>query len=344
MQAQSVPESRSRLRPLYWLVALAFAGGLLVYSLRGVEWKRVGFLLLHANVALVGLLLAISTSTLFLRAMRWRVLLSHEGGVPVSTAFWATCTGYFGNLFLPARAGEVMRSFMINAGSRLSKSYVLTTALSERAVDALVLVSISAVVLLTMQSRPGWFAAAARPFGIIALCAAAGIAILPLLEPFCKRLLHRLPVPDRLRASMEHILEQALLAMRSFHNPARLSRYAAYTAAIWSLDALTTIAGCRALGLVVSPAVAFLLITGLGLGSALPSTPGYVGIYQFVAVTVLVPFGISHTDAIAYILFAQAFQYVLIGSLGLIGLNRYRQLRSGVQPSAITTHTSCASS
>ena len=39
----------------------------------------------------------------------------------------------------------------------------------------------------------------------------------------------------------------------------------------------------------------------MGLASALPSTPGYVGIYQFVAVSVLTPFGFSRTDAIAYI-------------------------------------------
>ena len=61
-----------------------------------------------------------------------------------------------------------------------------------------------------------------------------------------------------------------------------------------------------ALGFQIPLPVAFLLIAGLGLGSALPSTPGYVGIYQFVAVTVLTPFGFSRTDAIAYILVAQA--------------------------------------
>ena len=73
--------------------------------------------------------------------------------------------------------------------------------------------------------------------------------------------------------------------------------------------------------------VAFLLLAGLGLGSALPSTPGYVGIYQFVAVTVLTPFGLSRTDAIAYILVAQALSYVLIGVWGSIGIARYRRTR-----------------
>jgi uncharacterized membrane protein YbhN (UPF0104 family) len=61
------------------------------------------------------------------------------------------------------------------------------------------------------------------------------------------------------------------------------------------------------------------------VGSALPSTPGYVGIYQFVAVTVLTPFGFSRADAIAFIVVAQALMYVVIGFWGAIGLSRYRR-------------------
>jgi uncharacterized membrane protein YbhN (UPF0104 family) len=73
--------------------------------------------------------------------------------------------------------------------------------------------------------------------------------------------------------------------------------------------------------------VAFLLIAGLGVGTALPSTPGYVGIYQFVAVTVLTPFGFSRTDAIAFILVAQVLSNIVIGVWGSLGLWRYRQTR-----------------
>jgi uncharacterized membrane protein YbhN (UPF0104 family) len=60
-----------------------------------------------------------------------------------------------------------------------------------------------------------------------------------------------------------------------------------------------------------------LLLTGLGLSSALPSTPGYVGIYQFVAVTVLVPLGIAKAPALAFILLVQASGYVVTLLLGL---------------------------
>jgi hypothetical protein len=44
-------------------------------------------------------------------------------------------------------------------------------------------------------------------------------------------------------------------------------------------------------------------------------------------VSVLTPFGLSRTDAIAYILVAQALSYVLIGVWGSIGIARYRRTR-----------------
>ena len=112
----------------------------------------------------------------------------------MTTAFWATAAGYFGNNFLPARAGELVRTFMISSRSGLETTYVLATALSERVADAIALVSIGALVLLTLPSPPGWLAAAARPFAILGLIGALAIAVLPLLAPLGRSI-------DRARAA-----------------------------------------------------------------------------------------------------------------------------------------------
>jgi hypothetical protein len=82
--------------------------------------------------------------------------------------------------------------------------------------------------------------------------------------------------------------------------------------------------GGHAVGLAISFPLAVLLLTGLGLSSALPSTPGYVGIYQFVAVTVLGPFGIDKSQALAYILLTQAYGYVVLLLLGLPSMHILR--------------------
>jgi hypothetical protein len=122
-------------------------------------------------------------------------------------------------------------------------------------------------------------------------------------------------------------LEHGLRGIRSFHHIGRLSAFLALTVCVWTLDAVGAVVGANAIGLEIPLWLAFLLIAGLGLGSALPSTPGYVGIYQFVAVSVLTPFGFSRNDAIAFILVTQALSYVVIGVWGSLGLVRYRRAR-----------------
>jgi glycosyltransferase 2 family protein len=319
------PAGRKRVRFLYWVIALALAAAFLYYSVRGIDWRAVGEIVLRIHIQYVFVTAALGAAAMFLRAMRWRLLLQAEAPVRRSTAFWATAAGYFGNSFLPARAGELVRTYAISASSTLGKAYVLTTALAERVSDAIALVTISAVILLTMQNRPGWLEHAARPFAIIGLAGALGIAILPRLEPLYRSVLDWIPLPQMIRSRVDRMLTQALLGIRSFHDFGRMVRFLSLTAMIWCMDAVGTVVLARAFDLSLSLPVAFLLITGMGLGSALPSTPGYVGIYQFVAVSILVPFGFSRTSAIAYILAAQAFQYVGTAIWGAIALWRLRK-------------------
>ncbi len=303
---------------LYLALALSLAGILLYFSLRGLDWKAVGNTLRSARPAFILLSLAMGTGSLFLRAARWRILLSANRPVPYGIAFWATCAGYFGNSFLPARAGELVRTVAVSSRTGLSAAYVLTTALSERIVDAITLVVISSLVLLQLPFRPGWFAGATNVFVPLGLGGAIFIILLPRLDRLWRYLLNILPLPETLRQKISGIIDQVLSGASALHNAGRLFRFVGITLFIWLADALSTIIGGHALGLSFSLSLSFLLLAGLGLGSALPSTPGYVGIYQFVAVSVLTPFGISRTDAIAYIILAQALQYLTITFWGLL--------------------------
>jgi uncharacterized protein (TIRG00374 family) len=325
--------SKSRRRSLYWAVAFLLAAVLLYFSLRGLDWRHVWLTLSHARPAYVALWIALGFVTLFLRALRWRILLRSAAPVTVSTAFWATAAGYFGNNYLPARAGELIRSVMVSAQSGLTKTFVLTTALAERMSDAVALVLISSLVLLALPSPPGWFARAARPFAAIGLCGALAIGVAPKLERLWTRVLARLSVPDRLKEKLSAALLQILTGMRAFHSARRLLAFAAFTAVIWLGDAVAAVVGAYALHLHLALPVAFLLVAGLGLGSALPATPGYVGIYQFVAVSVLDPFGWNKSDAIAFILLSQALQYVGTAFWGLLAFAQARRI--GVNSAAV---------
>ena len=316
-----------RSKSLYWTIALVLTAVFLYFSLRGIDWRQVWTTLESTRPAYIGLTFLAVITSLVLRAVRWRVLLLAGGPVRFATAFWATSAGYFGNNFLPARAGELVRTVAVDAEAGLGRTFVLTTALSERTVDAIALVLAGSLVLLTLPVRPGWYADAARPFAIVGLCGALVIAVLPRLERLWHGLLERLPVPEGLRGKFKHILEQMLSGFRAFHDARRLLAFLGLTAIIWPMDAVAAILTARALNLALNFPMALLLLTGLGLGSALPSTPGYVGIYQFVAVTVLTPFGFARAAVIAYTLLLQAIQYVNTGFWGLFAIVHFRKLK-----------------
>jgi hypothetical protein len=318
-------EAAPRVHALYWTAALALAAGLLYFSLRGIDWLRVWDILRGARPLGICVVWVTVTCTVFLRSVRWRVLLSAGKPVSIPLAFWATAAGYLGNNLLPARAGELVRTVMISRRTGMSTAFVLTTALSERVADAIAVIAISAAVLLGMPHPPGWLAGAAKPFAIAGLCGAAAIAFLPAFEALYFRILRRLPVPPPLRAKIEGVLGHAIQGIRSFHDRRRLARFVALTAVIWTMDATNAVICAAALGFHMPVAVAFLLVAGLGLGSALPATPGYVGIYQFVAVSILTPFGFHRSDAIAYILLSQALGYSVILFWGLIGVAKGRK-------------------
>jgi glycosyltransferase 2 family protein len=315
--ATGKPPAPPRRRLWSWLLAIPLAAVLLYFSLRGVDWHIVWRAIAAARLSFLAAAALLMCLSFFLRSLRWRILLNAEGRLSIAAVFRATMAGYLGNAFLPARAGEVVRILVVSGRSSLSKTYVLTTALCERLMDAIALVLWSSLILLSIDPKPRWMADVSRTTAVLAAFGALAIAVAPHTEALCLRLLQHFPLPAKLRARLLTFTGQVLLGMRAFHHTGRFFGFAALTVLIWTSDTAGTIIGARALGIHLSVRVALLLIAAMGLGSALPSTPGYVGIYQFVAVTVLVPFGVAKDLALAYILVAQAMAYIVTAALGL---------------------------
>jgi len=303
-----------------WVLPFLVSGVLLYYSLRGVDWAGVWRTIVAAQWQFLAASAVITTGSYFLRSVRWRILLNAEGSFSIGTVFWANMSGYLGNNFLPARAGELLRSMLISSHSTLSNTYVLTTALSERLMDVIALVLGASLVILTVDPKPRWMEDLSRTMALVAAVGAMAIMILPHTGTLLQTLLVRIPMPAGWRKTLMKLAEQILLGMRAFHDWGRFAGFVFLTLVIWGADSMGAIVAARGLGLHFSFGIALLLLTGMGLGSALPSTPGYVGVYQFVAVTILTPFGIPRDAALAYILVVQVAGYLVVTLFGLPGL------------------------
>ncbi|HYO80461.1 MAG TPA: lysylphosphatidylglycerol synthase transmembrane domain-containing protein [Bryobacteraceae bacterium] len=323
----STSEARVNSRPdsvvKRWLpmaVSVALAGVLLYLSMRGIDWSQVRRLVSGATSYGVGLMIALNMAALVLRAIRWRVLLSAEAPVDFRIAFFATSAGYLANNVLPARAGEVLRTLMISRRTGIGRTFTLTTAFLERVADAIALVTISGLVLAFWATGPEWLSRAAVPVAVAGLCGLAAMVFLPRMKSWLTRVLSSLPLRGRVADRSEYMLHQVLHGIGSFHDAGRVTRFVALTIVIWCIDAVLIRVGAQAIRLEIALPLAFLLVAGLGLASALPSTPGYVGIFQFVAVGVLTPSGLTRSEAIAFILFWQAINYLVVSFWGAIAL------------------------
>ena len=317
---------------LWYLVATILLGATLLYlAVRGVKWREFAATIRHAKLGFLVVAFGIYHVSMAFRSLRWRVLLSAERRVSPLTVFWATMAGYLGNNFLPARAGEVIRSAALGHKTGLSKSWIFATALTERLLDVVALVLFSFVAVLSLGRSSQWLVKAWKVMGVVGVAGIILLLTVPRFERPFRRLLERLPGPTRLHERLLGILTQFLSGMRAFAHPSRGFAFAGMTVLIWLTDAAGTIILTRAFGLNLTLPTAVMVLAGLGLSSAIPSTPGYVGVYQFAAVAVLVPLGYPRTGVLAYIIAAQAVGYVVITVWGLLGLWRLQVSPAGLR-------------
>lgn len=277
----------------------------------------------HARIEFVVLSFGITSLAIFLRGLRWGVLVSARKRVNSLTMFWATAIGYLGNTFLPARSGEVLRAVVLGKTAGISGGYVFATALTERVMDAIALVIISSLVIQSMPiAMPGWLPTAIQTMAVAGVLILFLFLLAPRFEGFIKKLLSLIHLPEKINAIISNLISQFLLGTQSLVHPGRAVIFLICTIVIWLVDGIGAIIFAHALNLSLTLNQALLLLSALGLSSAVPSTPGYVGVYQFVAVTVMPVFGISNSQALSYILGLQATTIVAILVWGLIGMWR----------------------
>lgn len=320
--------SRPRRAGVPFFLSLVLAGVLLFLAFHGVDWEALRATIRHSRPGILAPAFLVLTLSFFLRAVRWWVLLRTKAALPLRAVFWATAAGYLGNSFLPARAGEVIRSALIARRAAISIGFVLATALIERITDVVALVLIGLIAPLFMHGVPGWLLGAVRGMALVGLVGMASLLVIPRVKRRLGTALRRLPLPTALHDRTGMLLEQFSLGLLTLQQPGALFKFAVLTPVIWLNDGLFAMAVAWALHLSLTFPQAMLLLVGLGLSSAAPSTPGYVGIYQFVAVQVLMPLSFSRSQALGYIITYQGMIYVGVTVLGLVGLWQLQSIQA----------------
>jgi uncharacterized membrane protein YbhN (UPF0104 family) len=79
----------------------------------------------------------------------------------------------------------------------------------------------------------------------------------------------------------------------------------------------------HALGIGLSPAEAIFVTALMNLGTAIPSSPGFVGTYQWLGIAALGLVGVANSEGFAFAVLLQAVWYVPTTVVGLTLLVRH---------------------
>lgn len=298
----------------------------LLLAIRNLDLADLLQLLGRVKILLLVVALIIAALNSVLRAFRWQSLLSPDHDVRLADVYWAMMIGYLGNSYLPARMGEFLRAYALSRKTAISPVKIFSTAIVERAFDTLFLVGTGWIALQFLSLPGNLFYTASQNVLIILAVAIVGLIALTRYGNRTHAILKLIPISTKLKEFAVRHWDSFNQGLISLNRPRTVVVFSLSTLLIWSVDVFVTILISASIGssgdLQLSVPIAFFLISMLGLSSAIPSTPGGVGVLQFVAVSVLTPLGFNTNQSLALILIFQLVNYLHITGLGLIGVWR----------------------
>ncbi len=279
-------------KSLRTVVIVVLSIGLLALFLRGAHLDIVWAEIKQANAWLLALSSGITVLTMVLRALRWQYLLAPIGHAHFGAAFRTTTIGFAASAVLPARAGEVIRPYLLARQEGLSATATFATIIIERVLDAVTCVFLLASFVLFFD--PGMDSADSRLYwlvelggvivGILAL-ALLGVMFVAARDPeaagrWAYKLEHLLP--GKLTHRLAVVLLRFAEGLAVVRTPKRLALALALSLPLWLSIGWGIWSVTSAFGIDLPFTSSFLIIALLVVGVSVP-TPGGVGGFEAAA-------------------------------------------------------------
>jgi hypothetical protein len=313
------------------LLPLVLGGAILWWMYREFDFRSIEHVLWHEmNWTWMLLSFPFGIMAQVLRAWRWRQVLEPMGEqARGSVAVCAIFLSYAVSLIVP-RSGEFARCGVLKRWDGIRFSRALGTVVTERAVDTLIVMLYSGIILLVELSTFGTFfrqtgtsldhilgSFSLTGWLVTAVCAVAVAVLLHLL-------LKNLSIYNKVKTTLGGIWE----GVRSLRGVRHLPLYLALSVGIWV---------CYFLHYYLT-FFCFPFTSHLGLGCALVSfvvanfavivpTPNGAGPWHFAIKTMLILYGVQEEQALYFVLIVHSVQTLLVVALGIYATLRLAFVR-----------------
>lgn len=265
--------------------------------------------------------------TYVIRAWRWRYLLKPIGPTRFRTAFRTTVIGFAALGVLPARAGDVLRPYLLARQEGLSVSATIATILLERVLDLMAVLVLLAAYVWWIADPATIPAGLLRPIEISSAAAAALavalMAIMWVLATHPERIGGLVLAAGRVlpRAAAERLAELARTFSGGFaaaRDPRGLAAAIAWSFPLWLAIAAEVWLVTIAFDIAMPFTGTFLVQALLVIGVAAP-TPGGVGTYhEAYRIGVTAFFGAAEDAAVAAAIVTHAISYIPVVLTGVL--------------------------
>jgi glycosyltransferase 2 family protein len=303
------------------MIGFAVSALAVYFLLQQVPPEQLGEALQKTQPLPLVLLVASVMGSVLTRAARWQVYFRPERRVPFGPLFGTLSISYMASTFLPLRAGELVRAVFLSQREALPIARIVGTILLEKLFDFLAIGVMLVLLVLLVPTLP----AEARVAGIsIASVILVGFGFVVALAVFRQSTLAlikviegRVPFGLGVRFRLEHGARQFAAGTDSLRLPGLWVAMVGWTVITWLFALATGWAGAAALGLNPGLAALVFALVVASTGQAVPSSPGYVGVYHFAVTEAFKSFGMDAASALAVAVLTHAFTY---GSLVVVGL------------------------
>ncbi|NIM93204.1 MAG: flippase-like domain-containing protein [Anaerolineales bacterium] len=308
----------------FWL-GVAISAVFLWLALRGLRLDEVWEALKEANYLWLIPGVTVYFFGVWARTWRWHYLLRPIKKIPILKLFPIVTIGYFGNNIYPARAGELLRAFILRQTDEVPVSTSLATIIIERAFDGIVMLSfvfINLHELASLTSDSGFIGnirtltllGAAAFF--IAVLIFFVMAIFPERSKIFTQMLINRFIPPRFRPAIESFTDRFLVGLVSLRSPFDVLMVLITSIVIWLFETWKYWFVMHAFDFQVS-FFALMLMNGIvNLATTLPSAPGYFGTFDAPGIAVLVAYGVPQEIATGYTFVLHAALWLPITILG----------------------------
>jgi uncharacterized protein (TIRG00374 family) len=307
-------------RLLVW-IGIGVSALFLYLALRGLNLAWVWQIIKQANYWWILPGVAVYFVGVWIRTWRWHYMLRQFKPVPVKRLFPVVCIGYAGNNIYPARAGEVIRSYVLKKNEDIPISGSLATVLVERIFDGLIMLLFVFFALPFVSGIPAQYEnfviALSIIFGIALVVFIAVAArpqwVMKIYTPIATRF-----IPHTIRPKFDGVVERFLFGLGSLQSPKDVVMIFLTSILIWLAETLKYWFVMHAFDFSVS-FITLMLMNGIvNLFTTLPAAPGYIGTFDAPGIEVLVTVGgVDRATAAAYTLVLHAALWLPITTLGI---------------------------